>query len=265
MNVDAYLKRIHYTGSLEPTVETLRELHVAHLLNVPFENLDIHAQRPIILEQSSLFEKIVVQNRGGFCYELNGIFTWLLRSMGFDVTLLSARVSASDGNFGPEYDHLALRVDLEESWLADVGFGDSFREPLHLKESIEQQQTLGTYRLRTAADDWFYDAIAESGQWQSQYSFTLQARELTEFVEMCHYQQTSPDSSFTKRIVCTKATQDGRVTLRNDRLITTRNGHKSEMPILGEVEFHDLLLQKFGIELPHDVRIFQSDGDLRSY
>jgi len=79
MNIDAYLKRINYRGSLDPTTQTLQQLQVAHLLTVPFENLSIHLAEPIILDGDALFEKIVVRRRGGFCYELNGLFAALLR------------------------------------------------------------------------------------------------------------------------------------------------------------------------------------------
>lgn len=91
MNVSAYPQRLNYAGPLEPTAGTLRSLHRAHLLAVPFENLDIHLGRPIVLDEAAFFHKIVERQRGGFCYELNGLFAALLRQLGFDVTLLSAR------------------------------------------------------------------------------------------------------------------------------------------------------------------------------
>src|SRR4051812_2868960 len=110
MDVQAYLRRINYRGELAPTAATLRELHRAHLLAVPFENLDIHLGRPILLDEQALFDKIVAHRRGGFCYELNGLFALLLRDLGFEVTLLAAGVARADGGFGPEFDHLTLLV-----------------------------------------------------------------------------------------------------------------------------------------------------------
>src|SRR5271169_1200439 len=132
LNVPAYLDRIAYAGPLAPRLEVLRNLHRAHLLSVPFENLDIAAGRKIVCDEHAFIHKIVELRRGGFCYELNGAFAALLRAIGFQVTLLSARVPRENGSDGPEFDHLALRIDLERSWLADVGFGDSFLEPLEL-------------------------------------------------------------------------------------------------------------------------------------
>ncbi|HEX8536198.1 MAG TPA: arylamine N-acetyltransferase, partial [Cystobacter sp.] len=109
---------------------TLRALHRRHIESIPFENLDIHSQRPIVLDEAAFFEKIIRQRRGGFCYELNGLFAALLRALGFQVAYLSGRVS-SDGvrDDGPEFDHLLLEVTWNGSWLVDVGFGDAFAEP----------------------------------------------------------------------------------------------------------------------------------------
>ncbi|MBI3162163.1 MAG: arylamine N-acetyltransferase, partial [Chloroflexi bacterium] len=150
MDVSSYLDRINYHGSTEPTIETLRGLHRAHLLTVPFENLDIQRGRRIVLDEAALFEKIVVNRRGGFCYELNSLFTSLLRQMGFDVTVFSANVL--HGGIPAEIDHLTLLIQLEERWIADVGFGDSSRLPLRLDFDGEQHGADSTYRL-TRADD----------------------------------------------------------------------------------------------------------------
>src|SRR5579885_83719 len=138
MDIQSYLGRIHYQGSLEPTLQTLRALHEAHLLAVPFENLDIHLGREIVLDEARLWTKIIEQRRGGFCFELNGLFAQLLRAPGFQVDMLSAGVARSSGGFGPEFDHMTLLVHLEEDWLADVGFGKSFRQPLRMQASLIQ-------------------------------------------------------------------------------------------------------------------------------
>src|ERR1700692_3852675 len=112
MDLDDYLKRLSYHGSLEPTHRTLQALHEAHLLAVPFENLDIHIGRKILLDEGALWAKIVEQRRGGFCYELNSTFAWLLRTLGFQVELLSASVANEAGGFGPEFDSPKLLVSL---------------------------------------------------------------------------------------------------------------------------------------------------------
>src|SRR6266480_738247 len=147
VDIAKYLERINYHDSLEPTLPTLQALHEAHLLAVPFENLDISLGREIVLDEASLWTKIVEHHRGGFCYELNGLFALLLRALGFRVDLLSAAVAHATGGFGPEFDHLTLLVHLEEDWVADVGFGDSFRQPLRLQAALIQPQDGGSYRL----------------------------------------------------------------------------------------------------------------------
>src|SRR5271169_327828 len=134
MDVQAYLQRIEYDGPRRPSAACLRALHRQHLFTVPFENLDIPLGNPIVLDLAHLFDKIVVRRRGGFCYELNGLFGELLTAMGFKVQMLAARVHRDDGPFGPEFDHMLLKVELEEPWLADVGFGESFVNPIVFRE-----------------------------------------------------------------------------------------------------------------------------------
>src|SRR5215472_10227491 len=108
VDIAAYLTRISYSGSTDPTAENLRALHRAHLFSVPFENLDIALGRTITAQQEPILNKVVGHRRGGFCYEQNGAFAALLRELGFQVTLLSARVARANGSEGPEFDHLTL-------------------------------------------------------------------------------------------------------------------------------------------------------------
>lgn len=163
VSVGSYLRRISYSGPTTPNASTLRALHRAHMLSVPFENLDISLGRKIVCDESSFLRKIVKRRRGGFCYELNGAFAWLLRELGFEVTLLSARVTGDDGSASPEFDHLTLRVDLGEPWLADVGFGDAFVEPLRLKSGIEQRQGDRGFRIVEDSGNLHME-MAEAGQ-----------------------------------------------------------------------------------------------------
>jgi N-hydroxyarylamine O-acetyltransferase len=248
MDVSAYLDRIEYGGSTVPTPETLRALHRAHLLAVPFENLDIHIGRAIVCDEARFLHKIVDQRRGGFCYELNGAFAALLRALGFQVTLLSARVPRADGSDGPEFDHLTLRVDLEEPWLADVGFGEGFFEPLRLKPDLEQQQMGRIYRL-TDAEGAFLLEVMTGDKWKTEYSFTLQPRHLSDFAAMCHYHQTSPDSHFTRKRICSRATPEGRITVSDETLIETRNGIRHEQMLSGDEEWRAKLHELFGVTL----------------
>lgn len=247
-SVSAYLRRIGYGGPREPSIETLRALHVAHLLAVPFENLDIHLGRPIVLDEAALYRKVVEFRRGGFCYELNGLFAALLRALGFRVTLLSASVARESGGFGPEFDHLTLRVDLEQAWLADVGFGDSFREPLRLDAGAVQNG----FRIRSDGEYRTLLRYKDAEGWSEQYRFTLEPRQFSDYANMCRYHQTSPESSFTRRRLCTLATAEGRITLSDLRFIVTERGQVRERALSGEEEFTALLREKFGICLRLD-------------
>ncbi|MER6984012.1 arylamine N-acetyltransferase, partial [Streptomyces carpinensis] len=138
--VDAYLRRIGAEFPAAPTAAALRELHVRHLRTVPFENLSVHLGEEIVLEERRLLDKVVGSRRGGFCYELNGAFGALLTALGFEVTLLAARVYGEEGRLGIPHDHLALRVRTADGgdWLADVGFGAHSHFPLAFGERGEQ-------------------------------------------------------------------------------------------------------------------------------
>ncbi|HEV2401347.1 MAG TPA: arylamine N-acetyltransferase [Candidatus Sulfotelmatobacter sp.] len=249
LDVPAYLARIAYSGPIDPTPGTLRALHRAHLLAVPFENLDISLGRKIVADEGLILNKIISLRRGGFCYELNCAFAALLRALGFHVTLLSARVARTDGGEGPEFDHLTLRVDLEEPWLADVGFGDSFLEPLRLEPEREQSDPVGIFRLIQDAERWYMQRRAVDSNWKPQYSFSLQPRKMEDFAGMCHHHQTSPDSSFTRKRICSRATPDGRITLSEMKLMTTRSGQKQERVLTSEDEWIAILYEQFGVAL----------------
>ena len=247
LDINAYLTRIRYQGSTAPTLDTLRAIHHAHLLTVPFENLDIAWGREIVMDEETFVRKVVERRRGGFCYELNGAFAALLRALGFQVTLLSARVAREEGGEGPEFDHLCLRVDLEEPWLADVGFGESFLEPLRLQTKIQQSDPAGIFRLITRRKRLHLEKTGPDEVWKRQFSFALKSRRLDEFAGMCHYHQTSPESSFTHKRICTRATSDGRITLADMKLIVTANGHRNETTLASEQEWRETLKEHFGI------------------
>ncbi len=251
--VEAYLRRVEYGGSRRPSLEVLRGLHLAHMWQVPFENLDIHLGREIALSEESLYRKVVEDRRGGFCYELNGLFAALLSVLGFQVRLLSARVVGADGLPGPEFDHLALLVDVgQRQLLADVGFGDSFREPLALQSGTSQTQVGVSYRLEKASGEWSLLArAAGAGEgWRPSYSFTLEARRLDQFQEMCRHHQSSPDSPFTRNRMCTRATPDGRFTLSGMRTTETVHGRRQQSELEGEAEFWQVAEERFGIRVP---------------
>jgi N-hydroxyarylamine O-acetyltransferase len=245
----AYLARLGVASAGPPDLALLSELQAAHLFAVPFENLSVIRQEPIVLEEERLVDKIVERRRGGFCYELNGSFAWLLRQLGFSVSHISARVfSASRQDFGPEFDHLALLVQLDEHYLVDVGFGDSVRQPLPLPGG-EANDVSGHYRIRrlaSEADEYHLERASEDG-WVAQYAFTTMPHQLAEYGEMCHYHAHSPESHFTRQRVCTLATPTGRVTLTPDALIVTTADEKQRLPVASAAEYDRLLAEHFGL------------------
>lgn len=249
IDVPSYLVRIAYTGRTDPSVETLRALHRAHLFAAPFENLDISLGRKIVTDEDAILNKVINLRRGGFCYELNCAFAALLRALGFNITLLSARVARSNGGEGPEFDHLTLRVDLDQPWLADVGFGESFLEPLQLEPDKEQSDPAGMFRLVQYGERLQMEKGLSDGNWKPQYSFSLQPRRLEEFAGMCHYHQTSPDSSFTQKRICSRATPDGRITLSEMKLIVTSKGQREERILASEEEWISVIREQFGMTL----------------
>jgi N-hydroxyarylamine O-acetyltransferase len=257
MNVDAYLERINYNGSRAVNAETLRALQVAHLRSVPFENLSIHAGEPIVLNEDALFTKIVEQRRGGFCYECNGLFAGLLRALGFDVAMLAAGVGRRDGGFGPMFDHMTLMVTLDERWLVDVGFGESFVEPLSLDSRSDQVQGTRTFRL-IDEDDYIVLLRRNDGEdWQPEYRFTLQPYTFPDYEEMCRFHQTSSDSHFTKGLICSRATEDGRITLSDMRFITTSGPQRlrDEQTLSTREEYDRMLRDQFGVVMKNPLRL----------
>ena len=253
MDIETYLRRIDFDRPVKPDVETLFGLHRTHLLTVPFENLDIHLGKPIQLSEQALWDKIIVHRRGGFCYELNGMFAWLLRQIGFEVTYLNGRVYNNQGRRGREFDHLTLLVRIpneKASWLADVGFGDSFFEPLKFEYNSKQGQGLRVYRLDTVEEGIDLLRRDYDGNWDSQYFFDLVSRDFpSDFESSCHYHQTSPTSSFTRSRVVSLAMPDGRISLDNNNLTITTNGKQIKRQLSGSTEFQELLMRYFGIEL----------------
>src|SRR5882672_1458543 len=248
MDTKAYLQRINYTGPLAPSAEALSLLQVAHLRTVPFENLSIHSGEPIVLDDEALFEKIVRRWRGGFCYELNGLFAALLRALGFNVEMLSARVANAEGIFGPDFDHMTLLVTLTERWLVDVGFGDSFLEPLKLDKEGEEIQGHRAYRIVREDESLTLMQRSNDDEWTQQYRFTLRPYQYSDYAEMCRYHQTSPQSHFTQARICSRATPEGRISLSDLRFITTTaDGKREERILTGEQEYATILSDHFGV------------------
>ena len=249
--ISAYLQRIKFKTDLKTDLSTLRSLQRHHLLNVPFENLDIHLHKPITLDTAKFYNKIVNQNRGGFCYELNSLFNELLSALGFMTTLVSARAFNASGKYGNEFDHLALIVELKkEKFLADVGFGEFSFTPLKVKRDIPQKDKRGIFKIEDFDEHYLVvRKEMDKDNWNNEYLFSLTPRVINDFTGMCNYHQTSPGSHFTQKMLCSIPTRGGRITLTNETLkITTKKG-VTETPVHNRDEFKRLLKHYFDIDL----------------
>jgi len=244
MKLETYLQRIHYSGAREVTLATLRALHRAHLLAIPYENLDIHLGRPLTLDLAHIYHKLVEERRGGWCYEMNGLFAWALRELGFDVTLLGSTVGAPAQGIDGDQDHLILRVQLDQPWLVDVGFGNGFLEPLPLTPRTYPHNFL-EFRLEQQNDSWYFHNHAHGAQG---YGFTLHPRQLAGFARGCHILQTSPESGFVRVTVCHRFTQQGIVSLRGTLLKQITTAGVSEEEITSPERYMEVVNAIFGLD-----------------
>lgn len=249
MDVDAYLERIGAPRPAAATLDALAGLAIAHLYSVPFENLDIAAGRRLSVELEAIHDKIVARHRGGFCYELNGLFAWLLRELGYDVTLLAAEVPEPREG-GPRHDraHLVLLVDLDGPWLVDVGWGEAYRLPFALRAGNDHTDPhLGTYRLEERDGRWQVREWQDDATPRVAYRFDLTSYELGDFGEACRWQETK-SPFFTRHRFCSIATPAGRTTLMDDRLIVSSAGQRTEREVDAD-EVPALLAEHFGVVL----------------
>ncbi len=243
MNQKEYLNRIGIKKVGDLSLGFLAELQMRHLLSIPFEDLDIPFKR-IQLDLERIYNKIIPTKRGGFCYELNGLFHWLLTSLGYKVDMLSARVfNEEKQKFGPEYDHMVLMVHLDNDFLVDVGFGDSFRKPIKMPEG-EVEDVSGVYKIVLSGGNIYELQKKKEDGWQKQYCFSIEPKRFEDYIEMCNYQQDSPDSHFRTRRLCTIATETGRITISNNSLTITDGKIKNRTDFNDKNEF-DILLKKY--------------------
>jgi N-hydroxyarylamine O-acetyltransferase len=248
----AYLQRLGMAGRPAPAQGTLADLMVRHMQAVPFENLDVMAGMTRPLTTDTALEKVVRRGRGGFCYELNEAFRALLEHVGFAVTRIEARVwQPAAQRFGAPFDHLALVVRLAHGeFLVDVGFGDSNRAPLRLPRD-EAADISGDYRLAPVREGH----LLLSSAVRPLYEMTLEPQPLDAFAPMCRYHQTSPESIFSKGLICTRATATGRITLSRERLTIVDESRRTETLA---ANVHAVLGEYFGITEPWSHGVLES-------
>ena len=263
MDVPRYLERIRYPGDIRVDYHTLRDLTLAHQYAVPMENFDIHLGIPVRLTVNRFYDKIVERHRGGGCYELNGLFGALLREVGFSVDLLSAQVIRPH-RVGPEFDHLALRVTLDNrAYLVDVGFGDGIREPMEMLAGTEQRFDNRVYRLGDGAVTSPRQAVPgglapgtlrleihQQGEFDKGCLLSLVPRRLDQFEAARHEHPTDPQSWFVCARVATLATPTGRLTLLDNVFKVRENGELTVIRVRNDAHYMAILRDRFGLYLP---------------
>jgi len=247
MEIDKILNRINYSGPLDVNLQVLRDLKRAFLYSVPFENLDIHAKVKITLEPLRFYDKIVTNQRGGFCYECNSLFYHLLREIGFQVHILSARMTTRETP-SPRYSHMALKVSLDQDYLVDVGNGQSLMEPMAIPgEAITTAEGID-YRVGRY-DELEYALYVRPGNadWTPRFVFSIESRTLEQFEKMCEFHQTSPESIFMKQRLCTLPIPNGRLTLAGQEFTLLNNGSQMKITIGSTEELQEILQKYFNI------------------
>jgi len=247
----AYLDRIGYQGPLDGSAESLAALQERHLHAVPYENLDILNRVPLSLELEHLYHKIVLRHRGGYCFELNALFGWLLRELNYPVTDLFGRFWRDEPNPPPKRRHHVLKVEVSgTSFLCDVGVGGIVpRRPVAMEAELVQQQGDETYRLEV--DPLFGWVLCEekNGAWQRIYSFTEEPQLARDFTMASYWCEHAPDSIFTQMQMVAIRTKEGRITVADGEFrIFTADGVQTFIPQSKE-EYSSALREYFGIPL----------------
>lgn len=252
-NLDGYFKRIGYVGSTDPTLETLRSIHLRHAQSIPFENLNPFLRIPVVLDIDSLYQKLVLDGRGGYCFEHNLLLTEVLKSMRYSVKGLGARVlwNTPEGIVTAR-GHMLLLVEIDHDYfIADVGFGGlTLTAPLALIPNLEQDTPHEKFKLIQIANDYVLQAKVQ-GAWKRIYSFGLQENFLIDYEVTSWYLSNHPTSHFVTGLIAALPFENGRHTLRNNDFATHYLDGSHERKRFDNVADLQFTLETtFGIRLP---------------
>lgn len=241
-SLEAYLNRIGYSGSVNPDLATLRALMSYQLRSVPFENTEVQAKRIPSLNPEDIYTKIVTHKRGGYCYEINGLFAMALTEIGFDWYFAGARPM-----FYPmrrPKTHMIVIVMLDGAhYLCDTGFGGyGLREPMKVVANATVEQNNDQFSLEFK-DDEFILSSRVNDTWMLQYGFSLVKQEWIEFSLANYFNATHPDSIFTQKKLAIVQTLNGRKILIDNSLKRIDNGVMS----VDEVTYETAALEHFGL------------------
>lgn len=249
MDIQNYLNRIEIYTDLQVNLSSLRLIQRQHLLRVPFENLDIHLNKNLIFDLESLYNKIVIQKRGGICYELNWLLYHLLVDIGFNVRVLGGKVLEHNGTY---FDHMLLVVDLNsKEYLVDVGFGDNFLEPLAFDIGYEQNDQKGLFKISQIDESHFElkKFSDEINDFITEYTFENAPKKIEDFQSRIDYFIHNEDSIFKKNLFCSLEMENGRRSLKQDKFILTQNGSVNTSQINSPAQYIEYLTSHFEISL----------------
>jgi len=254
LNLDAYFARIGHDGTRAPTLDTLHAITAAHTKAIPFENVDVLLGRGVDLDPTAIFNKLVGQRRGGYCFEQNGLLLIVLEALGFKVSPISARVRwQRPRDVTPPRTHVFLRVEFDDgSWLTDVGIGGmSLTAALKLAPDVVQETPHEPRRLIREGLRWFHQARLGDA-WHDVCEFTLEEmpaidRELGNWYTSAH-----PQSLFRNRLWVARAGQNGERRTLVNRAYTLRSlsGQATDRTIGSPAELLEVLAGEFGLVLP---------------
>jgi N-hydroxyarylamine O-acetyltransferase len=251
LDLDAYFARVGYEGPAEPTLETLRALHLAHPLAIPFENLDILLGRPPSLAPGDLFHKLVTEERGGYCYEQNGLFRAVLDQIGFRTIPLQARVVWNQAlDVVVPRTHTVLFVELDdEAWLADVGFGGAMMSaPIRLNTDEPQSTPHGRFRLSPVGQELLLEAQTATDERIPAYLMSLEAQFDADLEVGNWYVATYPKSRFVQNLVASRLLADGgRIALFNRELTRRGADGQADKRVLAPGEVAGVLSNEFDL------------------
>ncbi|XP_053472911.1 arylamine N-acetyltransferase, pineal gland isozyme NAT-10 isoform X1 [Ictalurus furcatus] len=275
MDLQEYFRRIGFGGTYEkPDLATLRTVHELHVMSVPFENLSIHCGERNTMDLQIIYEKIVRNRRGGWCCENNQLFSWVLREMGYKYTTLGCKVfNTLKNDFNPFNSHLINMVEIEgKPYIADVSFGVSCQiwYPLEMIAGKDQEQPAGIFCLLNDGETWTLQktgrkplvqneaftnsSLIDKRVTKTMYSFLLIQREIDHFLNTSEYLQTSPESLFTQKSICSLQTPTGFRTLigwtfSEVTFIPEEDTDIIEMRDVADSEIETILKEKFNIVL----------------
>lgn len=250
--IDKYLCKIGYRGNRQVSLDTLRRLQALHLQHIPYENLDILNGRLLSLEPDDLFNKMIQHHRGGYCFELNGLYKELLVSIGYQVTQYAGRYLNKPG-LGQLRKHRVLVVELNEKrYITDVGYrSEQPRCPLELNPDIVQTDGISDYKLRM---DSFYGWIIrqkEKGkEWKDVYAFTEEPQLDMDYILPSFYCERHPDSPFIDTLKLSTFTPDSNICLVDDHYYVYKNARVIESRTVLDAEARNMILQNFHIDVP---------------